>query len=52
MLKFFAAPRDVHLSVGFAVSDMEYACLCLFWVGRQVVSSIVFANIIECVAEG
>ena len=25
----------------FSVSDMEYAYLCLFWVCRQVVSSIV-----------
>ena len=42
---FFAAPRDVQLLVGFSVSDMEYACLCLLWVGTQVVSSIVFANV-------
>ena len=50
--KFLAALRDVQLSVGFSVSDMEYACLCLFWDGTQVVSSIVFANVVECVAEG
>ena len=71
MLKLFAAPRDFQLSVNFSVSDMEYACislfwvgmfvsflgwhvcvvsglacLCLFWVGTQVVSRIVFANVI------
>ena len=46
MLKFFAAPRDVQLSVGFSGSHMEYACLCLFWVGTQVVSSILFDNVI------
>ena len=29
MCKLFAASHDVLLSVSFAVSDMEYACLCL-----------------------
>ena len=28
----FAVPRVVQLSVGFSVSDMEYACMCLFCV--------------------
>ena len=32
----FAAPRDVQLSVGLSVSDMEYACMCLFCVITQV----------------
>ena len=45
VLKLFAAPRDVQLSVGFSFSDVTYVCLCLFWVGTQVVSSIVFANV-------
>ena len=27
-------------------SDMEYACLCLLWVGTEMVSSIVFDNVI------
>ena len=30
---FLVAPRDVQLSVGFSVSDIKYAFLCLFWVG-------------------
>ena len=46
VLKFFAAPRDAQLSVGFSVLDMQDACLCLFWAGKQVVSSIVFSNVI------
>ena len=46
VLNIFAAPRDVQLSVGFSVFDMEYACLWLFWVGMQVVSNIVFTNVI------
>ena len=44
---FFTAPRDVQLSFGFLVSDMEYACLCLCWI--QVVSNIVFDNVISSV---
>ena len=32
-LNFFSAPRDVQISAGFSVSDMEYACLWLSWVG-------------------
>ena len=40
----FVTPRDVQRSNGFP--DMEYACLGVFWVGMQVVSSIVFANVI------
>ena len=46
VLKLFATPRYVQLSVGFSVSDMKYACLCLFWVGTQIISGIVFANVI------
>ena len=46
VLKLFPAPRDVQLSIDFSVADVEYACLCLFWVGTQVVSSIVLANVI------
>ena len=30
VLRFFAAPQDVQLSVYFSVSDKEYVCLCLF----------------------
>ena len=32
VLKFFSAPRDIQLTVGLTVSDMEYTCLCVFWV--------------------
>ena len=45
VFKFFAATRDVQVPVGFPVSDMEYACMMLVWVGTQVVFSIVFANV-------
>ena len=44
--KFFVTPGDVQLSVGFSFSDMEYACLCLFWVDTQVVANIFFDNVI------
>ena len=46
VLIFFAAPRDAQLSVGFSVSDIESACLRFSWVGTQVASSKVFANVI------
>ena len=34
-----------QFSVAFSVSDVEYTCLCLFWVSTQVVSCIILANV-------
>ena len=39
VFKFFVAPRYVQLSVGFSVSYIVYACLCLFRIDTQVVST-------------
>ena len=35
VLHLFSAPQEVQLSIGFSVSDMEYACLYRLCVGTQ-----------------
>ena len=44
MFQFLSTPLYVQLSVRFSVPEVEYACLCLVWVGTQMVLLVVVAN--------
>ena len=44
MFQFLSTPLYVQLSVRFSVPEVKYACLCLVWVGTQMVLLVVVAN--------